>query len=264
MLIKRISIVIILSIISFQQPIIGMDVPRHATKDAMITRLKSNEHNAKAAAAAKGLNKPMAFKLLVIHPTPRLERIDAFVHAHRGEITNKGYKISKKEKRHLTLMTFHVPFQNWKVDCDYVKKATHRLAGIVKNHLNELYDIDFTYTNFGTLVRDKHVVAFHQFKTQRDEDKFFRAYDTIVQDFLAQYPNSWMSVPYVFKPHVTVGTRKGETRKIQTKVNLPNEGRGAFENTITLGYRKDAKSPRSQIRISSKADTCLQNSLLVP
>jgi len=258
------KLVTILIILMISGALHAMDVPRHATKDAMITRLKGNEHNAKAAAAAKGLAKPMAFKLLMIHPTPRLERIDTYVQAHRAEIAGKGYQISAKEKRHLTLMTFHVPFQNWKVDCEYVKKATHSLAKIVTKHLNELYDTNFTYTNFGTLVRDKHVVAFHQFKTQRDEAKFFRAYDAIVQDFLARYPNCWMSVPYVFKPHVTVGTRKGEARKLQTKVNLPNEGRGAFENTVTLGYRKDAQSPRSQMRISSKADKCPGNTVLVP
>lgn len=230
----------------------AMDVPRHTTKQTILAQLKDNEHNAKTAASARGFSGPVRFKLLAIHPFPNLTRIDNFVKQNETYIKQFGYKISKMEKRHLTLMTFHVPFKNWKVDCNYVEQATKDLAAIVKKHLEGpkgLYDTNFTYTNFDTLVRGKHLVALHQVN-QQDKQKFDKAYLAIVRDFLEKYPGSWLS-RYDVKPHVTVATRKGEARKL-AEIDLNKLNGTAFQNTLTLGYRKTIHASRPQIRISSQ------------
>ncbi len=247
---KRIlSLILSLSVVSIQQSIVGMDVPQFQTKQ----RLKSNESRARAAAERKGLQAPLTFKLLVMHPTPRLNNTDAVVEPHRREIEQLGYTINKKESRHLTLMTWHVPFPKWQVDCPYAKTALQSFWPLVENNLGAFADIQFKFTHFGTLMNDKHLVAFYDFETQQDRQKFYEVYDRIVRTFLEHYPNSWMSVPYEFKPHVTVATREAQRayrspaellERLLLEPQLPNR--------ITLGYRKSLNDPRSPLIVSLK------------
>lgn len=243
------SLILSLSVVSIQQFIVGMDVPQFQTKEL----LKGNEARARAAAARKGLQEPLTFKLLVMHPTPRLVRTDNVVEAHRREIEQLGYTINPKEKRHLTLMTWHVPFTNWQVDCPYAKEALSWLWPNVENSLGEFADINFTFTHFGTLMNEKHLVAFYDFATPQDRQKFYAVYDRIVREYLKRYPNAWMSVPYEFKPHVTVATRKG-LRANRSPVELLEKLllEPKLPNRITLGYRKTVNDPRSPLIVALK------------
>lgn len=243
----------ILSLIAVMLPLFAAHPP-HKTVDEIIATLKKNEKIGRNRPDKPIFQtQPKSFKLLVIQPTPKLKRIDEFVKKNKHEIRKNGYVINKPEKRHLTLMTFHVPLEGYPGDGEVVRLiaqgALDKLASIVKKHIGTLRGTNFSYFQFGTLINGKHVVAFHDFQSQSDRDKFYEGYHNIVQEFLAAYPECWMSVPYQFKPHVTIATRNPQS-DVNTDLNLPHQGKNAFENTITLGYRKKKSDRPSPMKVS--------------